>query len=131
MKTLSLAILAAVAASSVAAAQPASSVAAAQPASLKQCFSPRQIDNSVVPDDSTINFKVGSRVYQAKMNAPCPRLKDSWAGFTLLFQGSTQICSALDLRLTVNDIGGTSCIAKSLRQLTPAEVQALPAKQRP
>ncbi len=108
------------------------SAAAAQPAQTpQQCFSSRQIDNSVVVDDSTINFKVGDRVYQAKMAAPCPRLKDSFGGYTMLFRGSNVICGPLDLQLSVNDIAGGACIADSLRQLTPAEASALPPKEKP
>lgn len=110
----------------------ACSAANAQPARApQQCFSARQIDNSVVADDSTINFKVGDRVYQTKMAAPCPRLKDSFGGYTMVLRGSNVICDALDLQLSVNDIAGSACVADSLRPLTPAEIAALPPKEKP
>ena len=125
MKVPILAATAAVAAWSVAVAQPAPAPAP------QQCFSSRQIDNSVVVDDSTINFKVGTRTYQAKMIGACPRLKDSFGGYTLVFRGSDQICGPLDLQLSVNDVAGGACIAESLRQLTPAETAALPLKEKP
>jgi hypothetical protein len=107
------------------------SAAAAQPAAERQCFASRQIANSRIVDDSTINFAVGADIYQAKIAGPCPGLSASQRGYTLTFQGSDQICSALDLKIGVNDLGGGHCIAQSLRKLTPVEVAALPAEDKP
>ena len=110
----------------------ACSAASAQPAaSPRQCFSTRQIDNSVVVDDSTINFKVGREVYQVKMAGPCPRLKDNIGGFIMDLKGSDQLCSPLDVQITVNDNIGGRCNTKSLQKMSPAEVSALPPKERP
>ncbi len=122
MKTLLIAALAA------AAAAPA---ALAQDARPNQCFASREIANSVVVDDSTINFAVRDRIYQAKMAGPCPGLRNSVGGYSLTLRGGDQICGALDLDIGVRDIGGGKCIAQSLRQLTPTEAAALPAKEKP
>lgn len=47
---------------------------------------------------------------------------------------SNEICSGVDLQITVKPRGGshsTACIVKSINKLTPEEVKALPAKARP
>ena len=47
---------------------------------------------------------------------------------------SNEICSGLDLQITVRPRGGshsTACIVNSINKLTPEEVKALPAKARP
>jgi hypothetical protein len=106
------------------------STAIAQPPPPRQCFTAREIDNTTVVDDSTINFTVGRRVYQVKMAGACPHLKDSFRGFTMDLQGSDQICGPLDLNITVNDIAARHCIAQSLRQLSPAEAAALSPKRK-
>ncbi len=122
MKTLLIATLAA------AALAPAAQAQEPRP---NRCFASREITNSRVVDDSTINFAVRDRVYQAKMAAACPGLRNSVGGYSLTLRGGDQICSALDLDIGVRDIGGGKCIAQSLRQLSPAEAAALPAKEKP
>ena len=47
---------------------------------------------------------------------------------------SNDICSGLDLQITVRPRGGsnsTACIVSSINKLTPEEVKALPLKARP
>lgn len=110
----------------------ACSAAYAQPAKpVRQCFSTREIDRSVVVDDSTINFKVGRQVYQMKLAGPCPRLKDNIGGYIMSLKGSDQICEPLDVQIIVNDNIGGFCNSKSLRRLTPEEITALPKKDAP
>ena len=110
----------------------ACSAAYAQPAKpVRQCFSTRQIDRSVVVDDSTINFKVGKQVYQMKMAGPCPRLKNNIGGYIMNLRGSDMICEPLDVQIIVNDNVGGFCNANSLRKLSPAEIGALPKKDNP
>lgn len=107
----------------------AASAAQAQPAKpSRQCISTRQIDNTTVVDDSTIHFRVGRQIYEMKMAAPCPRLKDNIGGFVMNLRGSDQICSPLDLQISVNDNVGGFCNASTLRALSPAELAALPKK---
>lgn len=122
MKTLLIAVLAAAA---------LAPVALAQQSRPNQCFASREITNSRVVDDSTINFAVRDRVYQAKMVAPCPGLRRSFGGYSMTLRGGDQICGALDLDIGVRDIGGGKCVTQSLRQLTPAEAAALTAKEKP
>ena len=108
------------------------SAAYAQPAKpARACFSTRQIDNSVVVDDSTINFRVGRQVYQMSLAGPCPRLKNNIGGYIMNLRGSDQICEPLDVQITVNDNIGGFCNAKGLRRLTPDEVSALPKEDTP
>jgi len=110
----------------------ACSAAHAQPAKpARVCFSTRQIDRSVVVDDSTINFRVGRQVYQMKLAEACPRLKDNIGGYIMSLKGSDQICEPLDVQISVNDNIGGVCNAKSLRRLTPGEISALPKKDNP
>ena len=110
----------------------ACSAAYAQPAKpVRACFSTRQIDRSVVVDDSTINFKVGREVYQMKLAGACPRLKDNIGGYVMNLRGSDQICEPLDVQISVNDNVGGVCNSKSLRRLTLDEISALPKKDAP
>jgi hypothetical protein len=110
----------------------ACSAAYAQPEKpARQCFSTRQIDRSVVVDDSTINFKVGRQVYQMKMAGACPRLKNNVGGYIMNLKGSDQICEPLDVQIIVNDNIGSFCNSKSLRRLTPDEISARPKKDAP
>jgi hypothetical protein len=47
---------------------------------------------------------------------------------------SNEICSGVDLQITVKPRGGshsTACIVKSINKLTPDEIKALPPKARP
>jgi hypothetical protein len=47
---------------------------------------------------------------------------------------SNEICSGLDLQITVKPRGGshsTACIVKSINKLTPDEIKALPKKAIP
>ena len=110
----------------------ACSAAYAQPAKpARQCFSTRQIDRSVVVDDSTINFKVGRQVYQMKMAGTCPRLKNNVGGYIMNLRGSDQICEPLDVQIIVNDNIGSFCNSKSLRRLSEAEISALAKRDAP
>ena len=110
----------------------ACSAAQAQPAQpVRACFSTRQIDRSVVVDDSTINFKVGRQVYQMKLAGACPRLKDNIGGYIMNLRGSDQICEPLDVQIIVNDNIGAFCNSQSLRRLSQAEISALPKKETP
>jgi hypothetical protein len=52
----------------------------------------------------------------------------------LVTGGTNQICSGVDLQITVKPRGGgnaTACIVKSIEKLTPDEVKALPKKALP
>jgi hypothetical protein len=102
----------------------------AQDSSSSPCFSSRDITSSRVVDDSTINFAVRDRVYQAKLFS-CPGLRNSLGGYSMVLRGGDRICSALDLNIGVRDLGGGKCVAQSLRQLTPAEAAALTDKEKP
>ena len=47
---------------------------------------------------------------------------------------SNEICSGVDLQITVMPRGGshsTACIVRSINKLTPEEIKALPSKARP
>lgn len=105
--------------------------ASAQETKAMQCFTPKDISGSRVVNDSTINFGVRGDIYRADLNGPCGGLSSSLRGYSLTLRSSNQICGASDLRISVNDIGGGNCIARTLRKLTPQEAAALPQKERP
>ena len=72
-------------------------------------------------------------VWRVDLSTRAPELQ--WADRSLVttVNGGNTICSALDLNLSVTDGSGfrTPLIIKALTKLTPDEVAALPAKDRP
>jgi len=98
----------------------------------QQCFYARNVDNFTPVDERTVNIRVGVKdVYQLDLFAPCNDLK--WnETIAIRSRGSSWICSGLDVELiSPTPIGPQRCPVRSLRKLTPEEVAALPAKQRP
>jgi hypothetical protein len=102
------------------------------------CFNVRMIDNFNAPDESTVYIRVNvNEVYRLKLFAPCPNVNWDQSIALQNRSGSSWICSPLDAELLVRDpgfgpgIGPQRCPVSELRKLTPAEVAALPKKDRP
>jgi len=112
------------------------SAADARPAkaapTLRDCFRKSDISNWVSAGRGVVNLRVDiGDYYQVKLMTDCDNidLRES-IGFDS--RGSSLICSGLDLIVVApGPIGAQRCPAQSLRRLTPAEVAALPAGQRP
>jgi len=104
----------------------------------RSCFHTHDIGNHQIADDHTMFIRVLNRdVYALEMAGSC------LAGVTstdpIIIReppGRPYACSAIDLDISVSRGGlehgiATPCIVRSMRQLTPAEVAALPPKLRP
>lgn len=132
MKTRSPLALAAVAAMAIAG-QAAAQAADKPAAQTRECFYVGTIRGFSAVDDETVNLRVGGRndIVQIKLFAPSNDLR--WTnGVALVSRGGSFICSKLDATLVVPGPAGPQRYpVTSIRRLTPQEVAALPAKQRP
>ena len=113
--------------------------AAAQPASPpppgNQCFSTTQFENWRAADARTIYIRVrGNHFYRLAMGGECSAALLPSAQLVTVFRGSNLVCSALDWDLKVrpglHEIP-EPCVVKTMTELSPAEVAALPVKARP
>jgi hypothetical protein len=113
------------------------SAASAAPAQTSQCFYVNQIGNNSALDDHTVLFRVNvSDIYQLDFAQACPALTYPNPKLIITpFGGIGLVCHAIDLDVKVGEQGPgsfpMSCITKSLRKLTPAEVAAIPKKKLP
>jgi hypothetical protein len=123
------------AAALVAASAPlAASTAGAQ---TRECF--RSIDwhgaSAGSPRDLYIRVNI-SDIWHLALAQDCPGAQSPGpVSLTNVVTGnSNEICSGVDLQITVRPRGGshsTACIVKSINKLTPDEVKALPKKAIP
>jgi hypothetical protein len=100
-----------------------------------ECFFVKQFENwKGGPDEKTMYIRVsGNRFYRLDLANRCSEL--SWPDPLMVnkFRGTT-ICSPLDwdMRISRRDGGApTPCMVKTMTRLSPAEVAALPKKQKP
>src|SRR5262249_53873926 len=96
------------------------------------CFSARDFENWKAPDAKTILIRVNTnRYYRLDLAGKCPGLLSPGAFLVTKFHGSDWICSPLDWDLKVAEQGtgiSSGCIVKSMTELSPAEVSAIPPK---
>jgi hypothetical protein len=107
-----------------------------KPISRQSCFFVNQFESWKAPDPNTIIIKVTShRYFRLGLSGSCPRLMMIDTHLVMNVRGPDTICSPLDWDLRVNDSGpgaiSTPCIVKSMTEMTPDEVSALPPKFRP
>jgi hypothetical protein len=109
--------------------------AAAQPPSGKSgaensCFWIRDLRNHTVGGDHTLYFDVNGRsVYKVETTGACLAGATSSDPIVLRQRtGSGQICSAIDLDLSIR---GSRCIVSGMTRLTPEEAAALPRRMHP
>jgi len=100
----------------------------------RDCFRMSQLRGHKRVDARTLNIETGSgAIYRWEMSGSC--LAGSSGNDPLVMSptsGSDMICRPIDLDLKVMSGSILSpCIIKSFTKLTPAEVAALPAKQKP
>ena len=113
--------------------QAAAQAPAPAAAQTRDCFYSGNIRGFSAVDDETLNLRVGGRsdIVQIKLFAPSNDLKFA-NGVTLISRGGSFICSKLDATLVVPGPAGPQRYpVTSIRRLTPREVAALPANQRP
>ena len=103
----------------------------AQPAA-RQCFWSHDVHNFAYGPPDKVNLRVGVRdVYELTLFGECDDIDH--ANF-LRFDthGFSSVCSGLDIDLIVpTTLGPRRCQVRSLRQLTPDEIAALPRRARP
>jgi hypothetical protein len=101
----------------------------------KACFLTRDWQGWSAPGDGdALYLRVRSNdIYRVDLT-PGTHVRRSGDRFLVVkVRGSSWICSAVDLDLSLSDIHGfrEPLIARSLRKLTPQEVAAIPRKERP
>jgi len=122
----SLALLASICAWSVFAAAPARTP--------PKCFYGRNVNNFVAVNDETVNIRVGVRdVYRLKLFGPCVGVTFVQS-IALGSNPSAWICAdqpaPADLFIATPS-GRQRCLVSAVVPLSPADVSALPKKQRP
>jgi hypothetical protein len=100
----------------------------------RSCFYSQNISSFRAADRSTVYLRVGvSDFYELKLLGDCPHI--DWAEHLgLEHRGSPWICSGLDAMLIVPQGAGLRplrCAVSTLRRLSPAEVKAMPRKDKP
>ena len=92
-------------------------------------------ENWRAPDRRTINIRVqGNHYFRLGLGYECFPLQSPGARLITTFRGSNTVCSPLDWDLRVSEgIGSPSepCIVKTMTELLPDEVAALPPKAKP
>ena len=99
-----------------------------------RCFSSRDWAGSQSKDEHSMYIRVRGRdIYRIDFVGSCPGI--GWPGNHLIsrIRGSDQICSAIDLDLSVSDGRGIAvpCIVSNITPLSYAEAAALPKKLLP
>jgi len=114
---------------------PASAQPAAPPARGPQCFFVNELGNWRAQDTRTINFRLrGDRYIRLGLGNECYPLRSPTARLVTDFGRSSTVCSPLDWNLRVSEAIGSPaipCIVKTVTQVSPADIAALPAKARP
>ena len=98
------------------------------------CFHTSQWLGWKAPDRNTLYLGVnGHDVYRVDLHVSPPDLMYPNVQLVSGAQGSSAICTALDLQLAVVNASGMRqpIIARSLTKLTPEQVSAIPKKYRP
>jgi hypothetical protein len=127
MKTLTVLLGLAIAAAAPIAAS------AAEPAT-RTCFSTREWKGWSAPEPDMLYLRVGTKdIYRVGLREGSPRIDKMGTFIVSEVRGSSQICTPLDLDLTLQDHTGFrgALIATSLTKLTSAEAAAIPLKDRP
>ena len=98
----------------------------------EQCFFARNMTSFAPVGREKLNIRVGvNDYYQIDLLGTCQDL--DWSQrIGLQSRGSDWICSGLDVTIIVpSQIGPQRCNASSIHKLTPAEVAAIPKKEKP
>ncbi len=110
------------------------SVEAAPKAQLNhQCFSVRDIDNSVQASETSLNIKTRDhRYFQVLTKGICFSRPLGLDPYLLKVRGSDEICQPIDMDLSGGPRGFVMpCIVDKIVPMTKAQVDALPPRERP
>jgi hypothetical protein len=99
----------------------------------RQCFRAQDWRGSSAGGPRDIYIRVGMKdIWRLAMADDCPGARfPGPVSIGNLVTGSNEICSAVDLQITVAPLGSSNhsaCIVKSISKLTPEEAKALPRK---
>ncbi|MBO9624701.1 MAG: hypothetical protein J7500_18495 [Sphingomonas sp.] len=100
----------------------------------RRCFLPREVRNFTAVDSTTVHLRVGRDIYRVETFGVCPDL--NWTNRMAIRTtgGSSMICVGSGLGVTIltrGPSGRRSCQVRSIRALTPEEVQGLRPRDRP
>jgi hypothetical protein len=126
-------------AASICAAALATVPVAAQPAAAPgkngQCFTSNQFENWRPVDARTIVVRVrGNHYYRLDLGGQCFGLMTPDPRLITKFRGSNMVCSGLDWDIKVSpglNEPAVPCIVRTMTELSPSEVSALPPKAKP
>ena len=114
---------------------PAAAQPAAAPASNGRCFTSSQFENWRAADAKTIIVRVrGNHYYRLDLGVRCFGLMAPNPRLITTFRGSNVICSGTDWDLKVSaglNEPPVPCIVRTMTELSPTEVSALPPKTKP
>ena len=100
-----------------------------------RCFSVSEMSGWRSPDGKTIYIRTGAdRYYRLDLARRCSTLTGIYPHLLLGSHGSGQICSAFDLDVKASESPGgiiEPCFPKTLAELSPAQVAALPKDAKP
>ncbi|HEY1837647.1 MAG TPA: DUF6491 family protein [Rhizomicrobium sp.] len=108
--------------------------ASGQDVSSGACFRSRDMGEWKSPDPHTMYVSVNpDRTYKVTFNQPCAALSYMDARLITKFHGPDSVCGPADWDLQVADREGDreACIVNAMRLMSPAEVAAIPSKDRP
>ncbi len=113
----------------------ADGAAESPPKAVTHCFSSTQFDGWRAADSTTLYIRANiDRIYRIDLTHACAALTAPDAQLILDIRGGSTICAATDLGLRVTQPFvpiPEPCFAKSMTELSSAEVAALPRPQRP
>ena len=119
----------------VSASVPALSQPASGKGSRSSCFNFNQLNGWRAVDPKTIYIRVGaSRYYRLDLTTPCQALRSPGAFLVRKVRGSNLICRPLDWDLHVARSWREvpqACIVRTMTELSPEEVAALPKGAKP
>ncbi len=108
-------------------------VAEAAKAPPRQCFRPDNVDGFSASNDHTVYIRVRYRdVYRLDLMNDCVGLTFRQALGLKSTPGAGWICSPLDAEIVYRETGiSQRCQVKTIYKLSPAEIAALPKRDRP
>jgi hypothetical protein len=110
----------------------ASQAVSATPAHTDNCFLANQWEGWKSPSPTVIYLRIGvSRIYQLDLSAGSNQLQEPDMHLVSKIRGSDWICGPLDLQLQLSDNHGAfqePLFVKSITQLTPEQIAAIPKK---
>lgn len=103
-----------------------------KPTEERACFYASNIRGFSPVDDRVVNIEVGANdYYQMQLMGACPNI-DFANGIAIRSRNSNFICSGIDADIIYQGPAGPqTCQISAIRRMSPAEVKALPRRDRP